>query len=243
MKTKALVVLSGGQDSVTCLYWAKREYTEVHAVTFDYGQRHRREIDMAAKIAGMAGVDHTLITVPQNMLRSASPLNNPNVPLETYTDFKSMEATIGDRVELTFVPMRNALFLTLAANLAIAKGIRNLVTGVCQEDNANYPDCRATFVAAQEETINQALGIKDFQIQTPLLFLTKSDTVKLAAELGQDCLDAVSYSHTCYAGEYPPCGVCHSCVLRAHGFEEAGMKDPLVERAVREGRMPSPYPA
>lgn len=238
--TKALVVLSGGQDSVTCLYWALKNYTEVHAITFDYGQRHRREIDMAAKIAGMAGVDHTLVNVPPYLLRSASPLNNPSVPLETYKDYASMEATIGDRVELTFVPMRNALFLTLASNVAIAKGIRTLVTGVCQGDNANYPDCRESFVLAQQNTVNEALGITDFKIATPLMHLSKAQTVELANKLGQDCMDALAHSHTCYAGQYPPCGVCHSCMLRAHGFEEAGIPDPLIKRAIREGLMPAP---
>jgi 7-cyano-7-deazaguanine synthase len=229
---KAMVVLSGGQDSTTCLYWAKAVFKEVHAVTFDYGQRHALELDAARNVAKMAGVvSHEVVQVP-GVLRSRSPLTDPSVELETYSDFDSMDAIIGDRVELTFVPMRNAFFLTLAANLALARDCYHLVTGVCQQDNANYPDCRQTFIESQERTINEALGIDTFRIHAPLMSLSKAEIVRFAQQI-PGCMDAMAYSHTCYAGQFPPCGECHSCVLRAHGFAQAGVADPLVVRAAQ----------
>lgn len=232
---KVMVVLSGGQDSTTCLYWAKQNFDEVHAVTFNYGQKHSLELDSSRKIAEMAGVaSHQVVDVP-NILKGRSPLTNPNVELETYENFEQMDKIIGDRVELTFVPMRNAFFLTIAANYALEKDCFNLVTGVCQQDNANYPDCRLTFIEKQEATINEALGIENFKIHTPLMFLSKAQSIKLA-ETFDNCMNALSFSHTCYAGEYPPCGKCHACVLRAEGFKEAGIADPLVERALKEAQ-------
>jgi 7-cyano-7-deazaguanine synthase len=230
-RTRAMVVLSGGQDSTTCLYWAREQFEEVHAVTFNYAQRHQREVDAARQVAAMAGVaSHEVVTVGP-LLRSRSPLTDLQAPLETYSDYESRDATIGERVELTFVPMRNAFFLTLAANVALSNDIEQLVTGVCQQDNANYPDCRFLFINSQEATINSALGFTNrFKIHTPLIFLTKGQSIQLAGKL-PGCWDALAYSHTCYAGEFPPCGKCHACVLRAHGFEEAGVSDPLVERA------------
>jgi 7-cyano-7-deazaguanine synthase len=233
MTSKVLVILSGGQDSTTCLFWAKEKFDEVHAITFDYGQRHIIELEAASKVAELAGVaSHEIVKVPECLI-STSPLTS-DTPLETYESFDEMDGTIGNRRELTFVPMRNALFLTIAANRAEARGIPNLVTGVCQMDNANYDDCREVFIQATEQYINTALGhdhrgTQKITIHTPLLFLTKAESVELAKDI-EGAFDALAYSHTCYAGKYPPCGECHSCVLRAQGFHEAGVPDPLVER-------------
>lgn len=227
---KALVVLSGGQDSTTCLFWAKQRFDEVHAITFNYGQKHKRELESAMIVAEMAGVtSHELVNVP-SILKSRSPLTDSSQELETYDNYEEMDKIIGDRVELTFVPMRNAFFLTLAANYALAKDCYNLVTGVCQQDNANYPDCRNEFIDSQQATINKALGIQHFHIHTPLMFLSKAQSIQLAKTL-PGCMEALAYSHTCYAGEFPPCGKCHACVLRAQGFKEASEIDPLVARA------------
>ncbi|ACL61069.1 7-cyano-7-deazaguanine synthase QueC [Methylobacterium nodulans] len=237
--SRALVVLSGGQDSTTCLFWAKQQFDEVHALTFDYGQRHARELEAAVTVAKMAGVaSHEVLKLP-DLLRSTSPLVDPGAALEQYASYEQMEETIGDRVELTFVPMRNALFLTIAANRAVALDCFNLVTGVCQQDNANYPDCRLDFVLAQQGTINQALGVGRFRIHTPLMHLTKAETVKLAGSL-PGCWEALAYSHTAYDGAYPPTGRDHATLLRAEGFRQAGLPDPLVVRAYREGLMPLP---
>lgn len=241
--TKALVILSGGQDSTTCLFWAKRYFDEVHAITFDYGQRHILEIDAAKKIAALANVvSHEIIEVP-NCLISISPLTSNNA-LEHYENAEQMEAVIGSRRELTFVPMRNALFLTIAANRGEALGVPNLVTGVCQMDNANYDDCRATFIAATTEYINYALGhdhrgTQPIRIHTPLMSKSKAQTVMMAYDM-PDCWEALAYSHTSYDGKYPPTGPNHANLLRADGFEKAGLPDPLVLRAVKEGLMTLP---
>ncbi len=249
--TKALVVLSGGQDSSTCAFWAAQNYDEVHCVTFDYGQRHAREIEAAKNIAKLIhAASHEVITIGP-ILKGRSPLTNPNEELETYTDHSSMEATIGDRVELTFVPLRNALFLTLAANVAICRDIYEIVTGVCQADNANYPDCRYEFIRRQGAAINFALGhdkVPDRQgpwmwIRTPLMNLSKKESVQMAYAAPGWAFAALAFTHTAYDGQYPPVGHDHATILRAHGFEEAGLPDPLVLRAWNEGLMDLPSTA
>jgi 7-cyano-7-deazaguanine synthase len=247
MGTKALVVFSGGQDSTTCLYWAKKKFDEVHAITFDYGQFHRLEIQAATDIALMAQVtSHEIVEVP-NCLISTSPLTDSSAQLEKYASAAAMEKTIGTRRELTFVPMRNALFLTIAANRAEARGIPNLVTGVCQMDNANYDDCRAVFIDAATLYINTALGhdhrgTPPIVIHTPLMYLSKAKTVELSHSL-PGCWEALAYSHTSYDGKYPPTDMNHANVLRAQGFKEAGLPDPLVLRAVAENLMEMPTTA
>ena len=237
--SKALVVLSGGQDSTTCLFWAKKHFQEVHVITFDYNQRHRCEIEAAMKVASMAEVaSHEVLQIGP-ILKGKSPLTNSNQELETYDDFASMAEIIGDRVELTFVPMRNLLFLTIAANRAACLGIDQLVIGVCAADNANYPDCRPKFVWAAMSAIGQALDQPRFFINAPVLHLSKSASIKLALSL-PGCYAALGYSHTAYDGKYPPKGNDHASILRAHGFEEAGVPDPLVVRAALEGKMVLP---
>lgn len=238
-KRKALVVFSGGQDSTTCLYWAQAQGFDVHLVTFNYGQRHAREIEAARKIAFMAGIDfqHEVVDVGP-ILKSTSPLVS-NSKLEQYADHQSLPGGL----EKTFVPMRNQLFLTLAANRAIALGCTDIVTGVCQEDFGGYPDCRQVFIDALEETMNlgtyteRPIDRQRIIIHTPLMNLTKSQTVLLAHDLGRECWQALAYSHTAYDGVYPPVGKDHATLLRAKGFEEAGLPDPLVLRAAAEGVM------
>lgn len=240
-RNKALVILSGGQDSTTCLFWAKQNYQEVHAVTFNYGQAHHRELQAAQQVACLAdAASHTFTTVGP-VLKSTSPLVDPQQPLELYQDFQSMDKIIGDRVEKTFVPMRNALFLVLAANLAVHLGCGVLVTGVCQADNANYPDCRRDFIDSAEDMIAKALGLFEHQIiiQTPLMNLSKAESIKEAFKI-PGAYEALAFTHTAYDGQYPPKGRDHASVLRAHGFEEADAPDPLVIRAVMEGLMQLP---
>lgn len=236
--SKALVILSGGQDSTTCLFWAKKNFDEVHAVTFYYGQRHVIELDAAEKVAEIAGVEsHEFVEIP-NCLKSTSPLTS-DTKLEKYESFEQMEKTVGKKVESTFVPMRNMLFFAIAMNRAIYLGCDTLVTGICATDNANYPDCTAQFLEAFNHAASTSLGVDNFQVVAPLLFNTKCETVEMAYEM-PDCWKALAYSHTSYDGKYPPTDNNHSNILRAQGFLEAGLPDPLVVRAVVEGLMPMP---
>ena len=224
---KPLVILSGGQDSTTCLFWAKRYpgVEQVHAITFDYGQRHAIEIESALKVAEMAEVaSHEIVKLPDGVLRGTSPLVNADHEVGRY---ESAEALPGG-LEDTFVPARNILFLTLAANRAYCLGCDALVIGVSQEDFGGYPDCRIEFIAAMDRAIAEGMP-KRIQIRTPVIALNKRLTVDLAVRL-DGCMAALTYSHTCYSGELPPCGSCHACLLRAKGFREAGVSDPLIER-------------
>lgn len=247
---RALVVLSGGQDSTTCLVMAVNTYgaDNVHTITFDYGQRHRREIDAAYQVAFLMGIPierQELVEVGP-ILKGSSPLTNNSVALEQYSDFAQMDKVIGDRVEKTFVPMRNALFLTLAANRAAVLGARVIVTGVCEEDNANYPDCREDFIREMETMVNTSLGFSTpeylISISTPLIKMRKADAIRYmwhtAGQLG-----VLAFTHTAYDGQYPPVGHDHASILRAHSFEEAGLPDPLVLRAWMEGLMELPITA
>lgn len=242
--TFATVVFSGGQDSTTCLGWALSRYAKVQCVSINYGQKHAIELEAAARVikffedATDRKIPHEIIELGP-IFAGISPLTNSNEQLELYDNHDEMEQIIGDRVEKTFVPMRNAVFLMLAANRAVVAGSAQLVTGVCQADNANYPDCRADFLQAAVETISEALDVKDFGIQAPLLYKTKAESIEWALTLPHT-YDALAFSHTAYNGEYPPTGKDHASVLRAHGFEQAGVPDPLVLRAHAEGLMELP---
>lgn len=246
----AMVVLSGGQDSTTCLGWALQNYERVECVSFNYGQRHAIELKAARAVVEHfrektgKGIPHEIVLLGSHAFAGTSPLTSGTAELETYEDHDQMEAIIGDRVEKTFVPMRNAVFLMLAANRAVVAGCGVLVTGVCQADNANYPDCRDVFIRSAEDTINLALGLDKsaydhFRIATPLMNMSKAESINFALDLPHTYA-ALAYSHTAYDGKYPPNGKDHASVLRAHGFEEAGVPDPLVLRAVADELMDLP---
>lgn len=234
---KALIVFSGGQDSTTCLAYALDKGYDVYLLTINYGQRHAIEIDAARKIAELAGLTHRHeVLRVDNILKSTSPLVS-DAELEQYKDHASLPGGL----EKTFVPMRNQLFLTLAANRAVALGCTTIFTGVCQEDFGGYPDCRRVFIDAVEQAINLGSELAEpIEIITPLMLLTKKASVLLAAGLPR-CMEYLAYSHTAYDGAYPPVGHDHATLLRAKGFEEAGLPDPLVLRANREGLMELPF--
>ena len=231
-KTKALVVLSGGQDSTTCLAWARNRFDEVHALTINYGQRHAIEI-AGAKMIGILGQldSHEVLTLPAGILHGTSPLTDPNQPVPQYTS----QDEVPDGVAKTFVPLRNQFFLTLAANRAFVLGCTHLVTGVCQTDYSGYPDCRQEFVDSLAETINKGTFtgedwlLGELTIHTPLMNLTKAESVDLA--IAEGAYGMLAYSHTAYDGSYPPAGTDAASLLRAKGFEEADIPDPLILRA------------
>lgn len=220
---KALVVLSGGQDSTTCLYWAIDRFglAAVDTLTFDYGQRHRIELECAAKVAEFASVSNTCLPIDTLAALGGDSLTDPDIDVNNDTD-----ADTG--LPNTFVPGRNLIFLTYAAAFAYRRGIQNLVTGVAQTDYSGYPDCREETVIALQHALR--LGMEcDVTIHTPLMHLSKKETVGLVSDLGG--LPAMAHTHTCYNGEQPPCGHCPACVLRAKGFAEAGIVDPLLASA------------
>ena len=231
-KTKALVVLSGGQDSTTCLAWARNRFDEVHALTINYGQRHAIEI-AGAKMIGILGQldSHEVLTLPAGILQGTSPLTDPNQPVPQYNN----QDAVPDGVAKTFVPLRNQFFLTLAANRAFVLGCTHLVTGVCQTDYSGYPDCRQEFVDSLAETINKGTFtgedwlLGELTIHTPLMNLTKAESVDLA--IAEGAYGMLAYSHTAYDGSYPPAGTDAASLLRAKGFEEADIPDPLILRA------------
>lgn len=220
---QAVVVLSGGQDSTTCLYWAIDRFgrTNVQSLTFDYGQRHRIELDCAARIAADAGVGNVRLPIDTFAALGGDALTDSTIGVESQP-----VPTTG--LPNTFVPGRNLVFLTFAAAFAYQRGIAHLVTGVAQTDYSGYPDCREETIEALQQALR--LGMEsDVQIHTPLMHLSKKETVLLARDLG--AIPAMAMTHTCYNGVRPPCGDCPACLLRARGFAEAGIADPLLASA------------
>lgn len=214
----ALVVFSGGQDSTTCLYWAKKHYKHVEAVFFDYGQRHKIELESARKIAQVAEVKLHELDIPTFGQIGANSLVDSSI---------NIVAEGRQGLPNTFVPGRNLIFITFAGALAWKLGIQALVTGVCETDYSGYPDCRQNTMSALQQSLQ--LGMEwDFKVKTPLMYLDKAETIKLAKDLG--AMEALKWSHTCYEGKFPPCGSCPSCELRAKGFKEAKIPDPIFDR-------------
>jgi len=217
----AVVVFSGGQDSTTCLAWARQRFAEVHALTFNYGQRHAAEMDAARTIAARLGVHHEIIDLSGFGMVSASALTRPAIAVRADGGLGGLPST--------FTPGRNLVFLTVAASYAVSHDSADLVTGVCQTDYSGYPDCRRATIDAVELAIKLGNALDVFRIHTPLMDLTKAQTVQLAVDLG--ALPLLGESHTCYQGMRPACGTCPACLLRRRGFAEAGVTDPIEYRA------------
>lgn len=210
-KNSALVCLSGGQDSTTCLYWALKHFTHVEAICFTYGQKHSLEIEFAQKIANQAGIKFHLLDVSlisqlaPNSLTDTSILMDEDKPADSYPN--------------TFVPGRNMVFLTFAAIMARSNNIFNLVTGVSEADFSGYPDCKDTFIRSLNVTLNLAMD-EQFIIHTPLMDKDKSDVWELSDKLG--VFDLVrNETLTCYNGvPADGCGHCPACKLRKEGLEK-----------------------
>ncbi|MDQ0298752.1 7-cyano-7-deazaguanine synthase [Salibacterium salarium] len=207
---KAVVVFSGGQDSTTCLFWALERFKEVSTVTFDYGQRHDKEIKVAEDIAAELGIEHQVMDMS---------LLNQLAPNALTRD--DMEVHAGEDGELptTFVEGRNLLFFSFASIFASQRGAKHVVTGVCETDYSGYPDCRDVFVKSLNVSLNLGMG-KEFVLHTPLMWLDKKETWALADKLGK-----LSYvknkTLTCYHGiQGDGCGECPACELRQAGYNQ-----------------------
>lgn len=216
----ALVLFSGGQDSTTCLYWAKQQFAQVHALGFKYNQKHEIELQQAAIIAQKAGVPFKIMSL-EGMLRGSA--------LTEHDKDVSAPHELNNDLPASFVPGRNAVFLSVALSYAYTLNITDVVGGMCQTDYSGYPDCRRDFIDSMQSTMQLALEA-DVRIHTPLMYLTKAETWKLAYELG--ILDVVrDLSHTDYNGDrstYNEWGYGKldnpASILRARGYEEAKAK-------------------
>ncbi len=211
-KNKVLVVFSGGQDSTTCLFWAKRNFSEVYALSFIYGQKHANEVELARSIAEEAGVKWDVMDVSFiSSLSTGCSLTDSSITMD-------QERPEGG-VPNTFVPGRNMFFLSIAAVYAREHGISHIVTGVSQTDFSGYPDCRDAFIKSLNVTLNLAMD-EQFVIHTPLMWIDKCETWALADELG--VLDLIrEKTLTCYNGvQGDGCGHCPACKLRREGLEK-----------------------
>ena len=224
MPKRAVCLLSGGLDSTTCLAYAKREGFETFALSFDYGQRHRSELEAARRVAEHLGAARH-ITLRLDLRAFGGSALTDDIDVPKHDDV----AEIGGGIPVTYVPARNTVFLSLALAWAETLGAQDIFLGVNAIDYSGYPDCRPEFIQAFARTAKLATkaGVEgaEFRIHAPLIELTKAGIVQLAAELGVD----VALTHSCYdpdeAGR--PCGRCDSCLLRRRGFADAGLVDPL----------------
>jgi len=208
---KALVVFSGGQDSTTCLFWAKNRFADVVALSFDYNQKHVLELDCAKAICQKHGVEHHTMNLGLLGEITSNSLTRPDMEVDKEVEEGSLPNS--------FVDGRNMLFFTFAAIFAKQKGIKHIITGVSQSDYSGYPDCRDVFVKSLNVTANLAMEY-DFVIHTPLMWLDKAQTWGLADELG--VLDVIkNETLTCYNGIIGDgCGECPACSLRSRGYEK-----------------------
>jgi len=210
---KALVVFSGGLDSAVALFWAKKRYKTVETISFDYGQKHALELECAAVLAEKAEVSHRTV-------KSA-------ISVETGLTARNQQVT---DARSAFVPGRNLLFLVLSAQVAYVEGFKAVVTGfgAIEPGALGYPDTRpervGPFCSALDLGINEEATV---EYRHPFASYTKAQVVREAAAL--DCLDELQWTHTCFKGQYPPCGTCPACKLRADGFYWVGRQDPLLD--------------
>jgi 7-cyano-7-deazaguanine synthase len=213
--------LSGGLDSATSLAYARSESFDCFALSFDYQQRHRVELEAARTVAASLGaVKHLTVPIDLRLFGGSALTSEIEVP----------KAGVSDGIPVTYVPARNTIFLALALAWAEVLGAADIFIGVNAIDYSGYPDCRPEFIAAFEHMANLATkagveGRTRIQIHTPLIKLSKSEIIKLGRELGVE----FGLTHSCYDpdGRGRPCGLCDSCRLRLKGFADAGLEDPL----------------
>lgn len=221
---KAIVLLSGGLDSATTLFYAQKKKFKCFCLTFRYGQKHKREVESAGKIARKAGVPLYVIDV--NIPKKTSALTDSSKNIRD-----TREEKIGTAIPSTYVPARNIIFLSLALSWAEAEKCSEIFIGANAVDYSGYPDCRPGFIKAFERAAR--LGTKSgvegrpVRISAPLLFKTKSQIIKLAKQLEVP----LELTWSCYRGGKNPCNKCESCKLRARGFKESGIKDPIIRKS------------
>jgi 7-cyano-7-deazaguanine synthase len=222
---RAVCLVSGGLDSATALAWARHEGFECYALSFDYGQRHRIELEAAKRVADSLGAkEHLILSLDLRKIGGSALTDEIAVPQGR------SEKEIGQGIPVTYVPARNTIFLSLALAWAEVIGAEDIVIGVNSLDYSGYPDCRPEYIEAFETLANLATkagveGTSRFRVHTPLIRLSKAEIVKKAVELGVD----LSLTWSCYAPtpEGWACGRCDACLLRLKGFQEAGVTDPL----------------
>jgi len=219
---KAVILFSGGLDSTTVLYVARRDGKEAVCLSISYGQLHERELLSAKKIAVSLKLEHWIIPVSLPWGGSALTDSALAVPKGR------AEEEIKQGIPVTYVPARNSIFLSLAASLAEAKGADSIYFGANALDYSGYPDCRPEFLESFNEMIRRGTKAgtegRAIRVVTPLLQLSKAEIVRRAVELGVP----LEWTWSCYEGKEIPCGECDSCALRAKGFREAGIDDPLI---------------
>ena len=205
---KAVVLFSGGQDSTTCLYWAKERFDEVVAISFSYGQKHSNEVEIARELAAQAGVYFEVMDAHYISQLSINALTDTSLAMEEDNDCPN-----------TFVPGRNLFFLSMVAVYAYEHQIQHIVTGVSQTDYSGYPDCRHNFIQSANLTLNLAMD-REFVLHAPLMWLDKSQVWELSDQLG--VFDLVQQQTlTCYNGiKAEGCGHCPACKLRNQGLQE-----------------------
>ncbi len=221
-KEKAIVLFSGGVDSTTCVYWAKKEFYDPILLSIEYGQRHSLELQYAEKLVEQIGpIEHIILRLNLRRIGGSALTDEKSVP-KGGSDLDKEE-----HIPITYVPGRNLIFLSLAFSVAEARKCQNIFIGVNALDYSGYPDCRAEFIDQFEKTVNVGtkMGVegKRIKIHTPLVNMSKAEIIQAGISMGVP----YQYTWSCYdPQESKPCGDCDSCILRREGFKKAGTTDP-----------------
>ncbi|MCF7873094.1 MAG: 7-cyano-7-deazaguanine synthase QueC [Candidatus Omnitrophica bacterium] len=213
-KEKAIILLSGGLDSATTLFLAKQKNFSIKALIFDYGQKHKKEIKAAKKIAKIAKVGYRIVTVKIPWSKSSLTDTAKKVP-EKFTG----------KIPSTYVPGRNIIFLSYAASFAEAIGARAIFIGAHTQDYSGYPDCRKNFLEKFNQAVNLGIAGKRIKLHYPLISKNKKEIIQLGLRLGVP----FKYTWSCYNGSKYPCQRCDSCRFRINGFNQLGLTDPLLK--------------
>jgi len=216
MRENAIILLSGGIDSTTTLYIAKRKYNLI-ALIFDYGQRHKKEIDCAKKIASLNRIKFYIVKIDLNWANSSLVNKNIKIPLDRDLNINN--------IPNTYVPARNIIFLSYAFSLAESLSIKNIFIGAHSQDYSGYPDCRIEFLKKFNYAVNLGLKSNNIKIIAPIIDKNKKEIIKIGLKLNVP----FKYTWSCYSGLKKPCLRCDSCRFRINAFESLGLKDPLLE--------------